>query len=219
MDLWQPIDQYCERTDASLLSEPLNLFSNTGFILAGLIIIKSLKSSPEKTQPPGAWFLASMILIIGFGSGLFHSFANTWSMWADVLPIAIFVFAYLWLFLRQRTHQFRAGALVTLTGFLVLSFFVAKLADHQTSNGSESYFGTWIALFGISCFYAGRGEPTNQRRMLLATLLFSLSILFRTMDEAFCYRWPLGTHVFWHLLNSLVLYLVTKAYISTQGRS
>jgi hypothetical protein len=50
-------------------------------------------------------------------------------------------------------------------------------------------------------------------RMLSASLLFSASISMRSIDLTICDDWPYGTHIFWHLLNAAVLYLVVRAYI------
>jgi len=219
MDLLAPIDQYCERTNQGLLGEPLNLFTNIGFIIAGLLILKSLKSRPAQIRRPGARFLGALILVIGVGSALFHSFANVLSMWADVLPIGIFLISYLWLFLRHVALARIPWALTLLAGFFIISFFAARLADPVAANGGQAYFGTWITLFGIACFYGGRREKAQQLEMTAAAIIFSLSLFLRTVDEKYCGIWPHGTHVFWHVLNSVVLYLVTKAYISTPGRS
>lgn len=218
-DLFAPLDNYCERTDASFWSEPLNFCSNVAFILAGILILRAIKKAHFKSKQPGAHLLGWLMVIIGIGSGLFHSFANGWSQWADVIPIALFVFSYLILFLR-----FTAGVTALKTGFMVVGFIVlstmvASVSDHQLSNGSEAYFGTWIALFGITCFYAGRKQAHNQWRMALASLTFSLSLFMRTVDMRLCDAWPMGTHVFWHLLNSVVIYLITSAYISERTRN
>ena len=218
-DLFAPIDIYCERTDASFLSEPLNFCSNIAFVIAGILILRNIRRTHFKSKQPGSTFLAWLVIVIGIGSGLFHSNANGWSQWADVLPIAIYVFTYLVLFLR-----FTAGApplktALIVAGFVVLSTLVAGVSDHQLSNGSEAYFGTWIALFGISCFYAGRKQALNQWRMALAALTFTLSLFMRTVDLLYCEAWPSGTHVFWHILNSIVIYLITVAYASERSRT
>ncbi len=218
-DLFAPIDLYCERTGASFWSEPLNFCSNIGFIVAGVLILRTVRGAHFKSKHPGTLLLAWLVIIIGIGSGLFHSFANGWSQWADVIPIGLFVFTYLFLFLRFTAGVAPLKAGLILAGFIALSAMVASVSDHQLSNGSEAYFGTWIALFGVSCFYAGRKQAHNQWRIALASLTFSLSLFMRTIDMRLCDAWPIGTHVFWHLLNSVVIYLITSAYISERARN
>ncbi len=219
MDLFTPLDQYCERTGVGFWNEPLNLLSNFGFIISGLIILRILKSSHYKQKPVGSSFLGILMIVIGLGSALFHSFANVWSMWADIIPISIFVVSYLFLFLRYTAGASLPKTIVLLCSFGALSALIAVISDHQMANGGEAYFGVWVALFGISCFYAGRRQPLNQWRISFAAVAFSISLFMRTVDLKYCEAWPTGTHVFWHLLNSFVIFMLTSAYISERARS
>ena len=41
------------------------------------------------------WILIMFVLLIGIGSGLFHTLANRWSALADVIPITLFIYGYL----------------------------------------------------------------------------------------------------------------------------
>lgn len=219
MDLFEPIDQYCERTAPGLLEEPLNLFTNLSFVIAGLLILKSLKKIKPEDIKPGSLLLGRLIIVIGCGSALFHSFANFWSMWADVVPIGIFVLAYLWLFLRHDARLGVNSSLLVFGGFFTLSFFCTQLADGIAANGGEAYFGTWITLFGIACFYAGRRQAHEFYAVGSAALIFSAALFFRTIDMRICSTWPVGTHLMWHVLNGVVLFLVTRAYAKAPGRS
>lgn len=218
MNFFEPIDQYCERAGHGLLEEPLNLFTNLSFIIAGLLILKSIKKFKAEDLKPGSLLLGRLIIAIGLGSALFHSFANFWSMWADILPIGIFVLAYLWLFLRHVANLGVQPSLLFFIGFFTLSFFCTQLADPTAANGGEAYFGTWIALFGIACFYAGRGQTQAFYAVGSAALIFSVSLFFRTIDQRICASWPMGTHLMWHVLNGVVLFLVTRAYVTAPGR-
>ena len=64
----QNIDIYCERTSTLLLAEPINLFSNLFFVIVGILL------SRRKTDNKILKRLAYMFVVIGIGSGLFHSF-------------------------------------------------------------------------------------------------------------------------------------------------
>lgn len=212
MDLFAPLDLYCERTDTHLLSEPLNLISNLAFIVAGYMILRNTRAQDSYQNVSKTKLLAWQIIAVGIGSGLFHSFANRWSQLCDVMPIGILLLTYIWLFCRHVASLnwlLSAGAIIL---FLVLSAAVALLADPLASNGGQFYFGTWITLLALSFYLSGRGNAHSSRPMLLATLLFALSIFMRTVDLKICDEWPWGTHVFWHILNAFVLYLVINAY-------
>lgn len=219
MDLLAPIDQYCERTSHGMLAEPLNLFTNLSFIIAGLLILKSVRKSKDLQMRPGCLMLGWLIVSIGIGSALFHSFATFWSMWADILPITSFVLVYLWLVLRHQAKLGVPAIMGVFIGFFTLSFLCARLADPKVANGGEAYFGTWIALFGITCFHWGQRQKQAFYAAGAATLIFGFSLFFRTIDERVCVFWPSGTHLFWHVLNGFVLYGVTKAYMTAPGRS
>jgi hypothetical protein len=157
------------------------------------------------------------MITIGLGSALFHSLANLWSMWADIIPIGVFVLTYLWLFLRHEAKVSPLASIMLFVSFFLLSFVCSKLADGQAANGGEAYFGTWITLFGISCYYGGRGDPRKFLVVGSAALTFSLSLFFRTVDMRLCDQWSMGTHLLWHVFNGVVLFLVTKAYLENTG--
>ena len=59
------IDNYCERTDASFWSEPVNALTNLSFIVAGLVAISLLRKT--NAPPVYLWILAGMMLLIGIG--------------------------------------------------------------------------------------------------------------------------------------------------------
>ena len=213
MDLFASIDLYCERTGEGLLSEPLNLLSNLAFIISGYLIIRKLNVATPHQNASSARVLAWIIMSVGVGSGLFHSFANMWSQLCEVIPIGVLIITYLWLFLRNIGGLDKSAAAGTLITFLLFSAGCAAMADPSKANGGQFYFGTWIMLLCLCWFLFGRGYSKALRPMVAASLLFLLSIILRTLDLIICDHWPIGTHVFWHLLNAWVLYLVVQAYI------
>lgn len=214
MNWTQPIDQYCERTDASFFSEPLNFATNLAFALAGYFLWKQLKGIPPAQQAPYSRFLVINIFVIAMGSSLFHSVATFWAMMADVLPIGVYLFAYLILFLRWQANLKPLGVALGLAVFVALSAVTSALADHQLANGSEMYFGAWASLFGIACYLLGKPGVTHRWLVPSAALGLSVSLVLRTIDMRVCESWPLGTHFGWHTLNGVVLYLLGRSYIT-----
>src|SRR6478752_5502086 len=98
-DLFQPMRNYCERTGDLLWSEPLNALSNIAFFIAAWLLWKSYKANHIRSRPTAV--LIALIALVGFGSTLFHTFANGLTMLGDVIPIAVFTFYYLWNALRR----------------------------------------------------------------------------------------------------------------------
>ena len=64
------------------------------------------------------------------------------------------------------------------------------------------------------------GAPREEagRALLAAATIFAVSLAFRSIDLAVCPRWPLGTHVAWHGLNAVVLFLLVRAAIVFRAR-
>jgi hypothetical protein len=82
-----------------------------------------------------------------------------------------------------------------------------------TLNGSIGYIPAALAMLAVGglCLLLNAREPG--RALLTAAVLFTLSLLFRSMDSAICPSWPTGTHFLWHGLNALVLGILMRAAI------
>lgn len=219
MDWNQSIDQYCERIDSSFWSEPVNFTSNLAFIFAAWALWRVIKRAPTQSLRPGSRFLVGSVFCIGIGSSLFHSIANAWSMWADVIPISIFLIAYLYCFFRWVANLSSVGVFMGLVFFAGITAILSLLADKEITNGSEAYFGVWTALFGITCYSLGRANSRSAWQPAVAAIIFSISLYFRTIDMRVCAHWPTGTHFYWHTLNAVVLFLITRHYATKQANA
>ncbi len=84
------IDLYCERLTPNFWAEPFNAISNISFIIAGIFALYSAKKLNKLDV--SIQILSVLTIFIGIGSFLFHTFANTWSSFADVVPISLVTF-------------------------------------------------------------------------------------------------------------------------------
>ena len=75
------IDDYCERIGPELWAEPINALTNLAFFISAWVIWQ-LAFRLHKLSP-GIWILIILIVTIGIGSSLFHTFATTWANWLD----------------------------------------------------------------------------------------------------------------------------------------
>ena len=91
VDWFRAVNGYCERTDPSYWSEPLNAISNAAFLVAAWL---SWRLASRERDRGGA-ALALILAAIGIGSYLFHTHARVWAMLADVVPIQAFILVYL----------------------------------------------------------------------------------------------------------------------------
>jgi hypothetical protein len=200
MDWLRGIDAYCERTDASYWSEPLNAVSNAAFLIAAALCWRMT------ARDPGARLLVVILALIGIGSFLFHTHARAWAMLADVLPIQAFILVYIHL----ATVRFFAAphwaGLAAAAGFVPASAAVARGIARLFGplNGSVGYLPVLllIAAYALALI---RRAPETARGLAVGTAILSLSLFFRTVDAAVCEALPVGTHFFWHILNGAML--------------
>src|SRR5687768_2996924 len=87
--------RYCERgADAAFWAEPLNALSNIAFLAAALAAGRELAGRPTGGRRHFEALLVVLVAVIGVGSFLFHTLATRWAMYADVIPIGLFMLAY-----------------------------------------------------------------------------------------------------------------------------
>jgi len=208
------LDFYCERCGPGLLAEPLNACSNCSFLIAAWAAWVLARRAGALSA--GVWCLISLSVTIGVGSALFHTFATNWAQWLDVIPILLFQLCFLWLYLRRVL-----GIGTPLTAASLAVFFAAA---HVSSlfpgvlNGSLMYAPALLVLTGLGVNHFWRRHP--ERFVLLsAACVFALSLFFRSIDEAVCPRFPVGTHFLWHLLNGVLLYLSMQSLVVNARRT
>lgn len=200
------IDNYCERIDASFWSEPVNAITNLGFVVAGIIafILLNQQQGNHAKKPFHLTVLASFMIIIGIGSFLFHTFANTWSLFADIIPIYLFQLIFIWSYQRYRLH-FSIKLIAALFFVYFVSIFLSRFIPIDM-NGSQMYIPTIIMMLLFSFMTKVRFKQVDYY-MLAASLVFTVALTLRTVDEAVCPSFALGTHFGWHLLNAGVVFL------------
>jgi len=213
MELNTYIDIYCERTQPGLLSEPLNAVTNLAFLLAAWLCWRHYGQKGTHFDRSGA-LLMSLVGLIGIGSGLFHTVATQWAMLADVIPIAIFIHAFLFFALQRFFGLNRTVSVAGMLAFLGLSGVVDVELPNEVLNGSAGYIPPFAALTAMGAAMLVRKHPYADH-MLIAAAVFAVSLTFRTVDQMACSVVPFGTHFLWHTLNGVSLYLVGKAYLKS----
>lgn len=194
------IDIYCERIAPGFWNEPVNLITNLAFIIAAIIVW------PRVKHDLAGRLLAISIFAIGICSGLFHSLATQWAAAADVISILINTLIYVYFATRRIL-----GASPLLASVAVLLFVPYSLAAEPVIasvtgplNGSTEYLPILI-LIGLYALAALRVHRPTARGLFIACLILTVSITFRSFDQALCTAWPIGTHFLWHTLNGILL--------------
>jgi len=221
MDWFEPIRAYCERNDPGFWAEPANALSNGAFLLAAAASARRA----FRAEPPdrACLALAGLIAVVGLGSFLFHTLAIYAALLADVIPIALFIYAYLTLALRRFLRLSPTRVAAATAGFVLFGFALTPMLDglagadvSSLTNGSIDYLPALLALFGMAAAVLGRPEArilNTGWRLAGIGVLFLVSLVARTADQAVCAAWPTGTHALWHLMNAAVLYALVATAI------
>jgi peptidoglycan/LPS O-acetylase OafA/YrhL len=207
MDWSDPVDLYCERTDASLWSEPVNAVTNAAFLIAALLALRLWRRGDREDWPALALIIA--VAAVGAGSFVFHTVATRAAILADVIPIAVFIYGYLLLALVRFLHLRVGSAAAIVVAYAVCAQALSALVP-RLLNGSVGYLPALAALIAVAL--AAREQDTR-RDLGLAAVVFAISLAFRTADLAVCAEFPLGTHFVWHMLNAIVLYALLRTAI------
>jgi hypothetical protein len=210
---FRQIDAYCERTDPSFWAEPVNAVTNVAFLLGAFVAFRLWRR--EAPDDRAIAVLLLLVAAIGIGSFLFHTLATLWAMLADVIPITLFIVAYLMLAVRRFLERPWWQAIVAGLAFVPLATLLEGAVGAFVGdllNGSEGYLPAFLALVGFGLWLDRRGRPAG-RALLVAAALFLVSLAFRTADEAVCAALPLGTHFMWHTLNGVLLAYLVVAMI------
>ena len=199
MDLFKPIDIYCERLDIGIWAEPINAVTNVAFILASIFMWLRCKNLVEGRV------LSFLLFSIGCGSFLFHTFAQTWAAILDVAAILIFILTYIFIANRSFLAWSKMVSLIGVILFFPYQLLLANiLSNIQFFGSSVQYIPVAILIF----IYSGllrKTEPNLSRGLLIGAAILCLSIVFRIIDEPLCSILSIGTHFVWHILNAIML--------------
>lgn len=217
--LSRSVDIYCERLGPGFWAEPVNAVTNLAFLVAAVVAWR--EASRRQRLDPGNVLLIALVGAIGVGSFLFHTLATVAASLADVLPIQLFIVAYLVLALRRLVGLGWTASVALGIGFVPAAAWAARALRATLGdalNGSEGYLPALAALVAVTLALAARRSAAS-RLLGVAAILLAVSLGFRSVDERVCASWPLGTHFVWHLVNGLVLWILLHAMIRHGGRA
>ena len=208
MDWTQTFDGYCERTDPSYWSEPVNAVSNAAFLIAAFLMWRRIGAAPL----PLGRALVAVLAAIGLGSYLFHTHATGWAMVADVAPIGIFILLYVFV---ANLHFWGWPLWVALLGaaaFIPYAIVVTPLFERHPFFAISAFYWPVPLLILAYAALLWRRMPATARGLAIGAGILILSLIFRSVDEIFCPSLPLGTHFLWHLLNGVMLGWMIEVY-------
>ncbi|ARE38840.1 Arginine/ornithine antiporter ArcD [Rhodovulum sp. P5] len=207
MNWTEQIDAYCERTDPTYWSEPINAVTNAAFVIAALVMWPRAKGQPL------ARALCIVLAVIGVGSFLFHTHATAWASMADVLPILAFILLYLF----AANRHYWGLPLWPALGLTALFFPYAAVTTPVFTAmpwlGSSAAYAPVALLILLYAALLARRLPNVAWGLGLGGGLLVLSLTFRTLDGPLCPSLPVGTHFMWHILNAVMLAWMIEVYL------
>ena len=213
VNFFQHINVYCERTDASFWSEPLNAVSNLAFVIAAYFAYLAYRvhvETPQKTS----LILILCLVIIGMGSFAFHTFANRLTGLMDVLPIGITILLF-YGFTLINVFKMKWWLVLVAFAYFPLGYWGVSLPVFDDLGASAMYVPALLMLIGLAII-AVMKDIHSAHFLIMAFFIFTTSLLFRMADEFVCAHFSYGTHYMWHILNAATLYLCLRFYM--QGR-
>ena len=192
------VDGYCERVGPGPWGEPLNSLSNLAFLVAAVLVWRLAAGDRTGRLPAG------LIGLVFVASTVFHLAATRWAAVADSGTILGFMLVCAVLFARRYWNPRLAW--IAAPVFLALTVVTTLL-------GGGLYLGAVIGL-GVFAAVLGFKRDTHWTHFAMAGAFFALSLSLRGLDRDVCDYVPVGTHFLWHLLNGVVLYLVSRTLMA-----
>ena len=196
------MDVYCERVGPGLLAEPLNAVTNASFLIAAWaaqVLARHVDALSPKIR-----VLVALAASVGVGSILWHTFATSWALILDTVPILLFIVWYIWLYARDVLHL-DPPFVVALVVLFLMATFIALRYSHVL-HGALVYAPGLLVTLVLGLVHA-RERSVARFSLLAAAGVYGAALVFRTIDQEVCPVLPIGTHFLWHALVGLVTYL------------
>lgn len=208
MEWTQQIDGYCERLSPAYWAEPINAVTNAAFLISAFVMWYRTRGQ----HAPLAHLLIAVLAMIGIGSYLFHTHAQTWAAMADVVPILLFILIYIFAINRD-VWNLRTWPALGLT-LLFFPFVAATLPIFRLIpglGGSVAYAPIPLLILIYAALLRHRA-PVIARGLTIGAAILIASITFRAIDLPLCAQIPVGTHFMWHILNATMLGWMIEVY-------
>jgi len=220
---------YCEIQSEGLFLEPINTWSNLGFIIIGLVIAWQMMWGSFKENINVltrsdfmSIFFSSLVIFLGPGSMLMHATYTRLGIELDVLSeylVCAFLVAY-------STQRFFHMGVKYFVGVFLLIIVICELVSRWNvylpviGGPANLLVIVFLALFIVTEILIVFVRHSNiKKRWAFAgfiTLLVALVIWkFSDTGGPICYprSWFQG-HALWHLLDALALYFLFRYIIS-----
>lgn len=227
---------FCEDNPADNVKQPINTYSNIGFMFAGVALLMLLPRtgdvSPNNPMQVVSFVSVAyglLVVFLGPGSMFFHASLKKWGGWIDNMSMLLWI-SFVLVYTIGRIARFEVGIIIAIfLGFNILAGIVTWLKD----GIGTPIFAVVVALWGvleviivIATLAGGSiNGVTRQGPWLLATaILFGLAMViwyFSQTGKPLCNpRSIFQGHAIWHLLAAactvtIWLYQITEVIVPT----
>ena len=179
------ISRWCERVSPSIFREPINAFSNVGFMITGLIMFWILSNEDKKTNDFTGLtnisiLYASVVIFLGPGSFLMHGTHSYWGQWIDNVSMVTYIIVP-WLYNLKELGNWSFKRFITTYTLIVFIFSLLSWFFGTNMGINLDLFGVSIALWIISEFlYKFWGKINKWYSGFIGFLVSSIFGIFPT---------------------------------------
>jgi hypothetical protein len=200
---------YAETNLHYLIAEPWNAISSLAFIIP--VIYWGIRLKGRYKEYPFLTLCLPLLFAGGIGSTLFHAFRySKYLLWMDVLPIAILtllVGIYFWYKILPKTWMVAVVVIVSITiRALLFKRWLFTLDGHMAVNVAYFINGFMIFLPGLVLLI--KSKFLGGWHLVIACLVFIVSLTFRQIDNIQPPLLPMGTHWLWHVTGAVGSWLL-----------
>jgi len=187
----------------------MNAWSNGAFLIAAIAGWRLLSVSPNAKAHRTIRALTLLGALAGIGGYLFHRSDAPYARWGETVPILAFMLLYVWLLLRRFFHWNFLFAIPVVAIYAVAVYWLETHAPGQAPFGRAMNLPTLVLFLLAAIGFLLRLREAFWP-MLWALVVLLASSVASTADAPICPMLGLGTHVIWHLLDALLLYLLLR---------
>jgi len=182
------VSRWCERVSSSIFREPINAFSNVGFMITGLIMFWILSNEDKENKKTNDFtgltnisiLYASVVIFLGPGSFLMHGTHSYWGQWIDNVSMVTYIIVP-WLYNLKELGNWSFKRFITTYTLIVLIFSLLSWFFGTNMGINLDLFGVSIALWIISEFlYKFWGKINKWYSGFIGFLVASIFGIFPT---------------------------------------
>ncbi len=220
---------FCEGPYDGLIKQPVNTWSNFGFITAGLLVAWQLMKGTYRQQRNmltqndfSAIFFSSLVVLLGPGSMAMHATLTPIGGELDMLSMYL-ICAFMVAYATQRYYRWGAPQFVVVfISVIVICEVVGLYHPHLPiiDYAGNAIFGgfiiTAIIFEMLNSFVRKAQHEKKWGAFGLISLIAAFAIWnFWKNDSPLCDPHSLiQGHAIWHLLDALAVYFLFRYYVS-----